>query len=242
MVDQTDVSTAAPGIGRAGGRLTGPHAAVWKYDLLTALSVHALGQGAGYRTTILRLISMVTARYDWRRDEMSVGRQELTRLWDVSEPTVKREINRLKSLGFLATIRPGVRGRVAAYRLGRAAIEAATSDIWPRIGADFAARMSGPAAADNVVSFPGSAQPPEPGQGPQTEIAPWAAALRAAQPGAYRNWFRNVAARREGGDMIFSAPNAFVAHQIETHFPSDLLRAARYEWPDCASVRVEIVS
>jgi len=261
MADGTETSLPSRVRGWVGTRPAGAHAAVWKYDLLTALSVQALSGGPAYRTTVLRLIAAITARYDWRRDEMSVGQGELARLWDVSAPTVKREIARLKALGFLVVIRPGVRGRVAVYRLGRQAIDAATRPVWPRVGAEFAARMAGDGArggagegvgapdgtgpapsAGNVVRFPGRSaaeaapsDPPDPGGG----LPPWAMALRAALPGAYRNWFCRLAARREGPDVVFTAPSAFVAHHVERHFPADLLRAARYEWPDCARVRIE---
>lgn len=238
MGDMTPASLAASS--RMGRRLTGPHAAVWKYDLLSALSVHALSSGVTHRTTVLRLIAAITARYDWQRDEMSIGREALATLWNVSMPTVKRELQRLKGLGFLVVSRPGVRGRVAAYRLGRAAIEDATAAAWPRIGADFVARMTGPATPGNVVAFPGPPPDPE-GEAEEPIGARWAAALKVAQPGAFRAWFSAVQARREGRDVIFTAPSAFVAHHIETHFPADLLHAARYQWPDCASIRVEVV-
>lgn len=137
-------------------RLTGPHAAVWKYDLLTALSVFALGQGSTMQTTVLRLIAAVTARYDWQRDELSIGRAELKRLWQCSEPTVKREIRRLRECGLLVVVRPGVRGRVAAYRLCRQSIAELTSGHWAHAGVEFVERMRGPMPPTpdtNVVSF-----------------------------------------------------------------------------------------
>ncbi|MEM7684642.1 MAG: hypothetical protein AAF293_07425 [Pseudomonadota bacterium] len=222
----------------ASKRLTGPHAAVWKYDLLTALSVFALGQGATMQTSILRLIAVATARYDWRRDELSIGRVELMRLWQCSEPTVKRELRRLREMGLLVQLRAGVRGRVAAYRLCRHALERLTQGHWVHAGPDFTARMQGTPEreppAGNVVSFPQTDA--EKGRA----LAPWARALNEAEPTVFGNWFSEVVARQQGDEAIFTAPSPFIAQQIETRFPRQMLEAARYAWPTAQTVRVEV--
>lgn len=220
-------------------RLTGPHAAVWKYDLLTALSVYALGQGATMQTSILRLIAAVTARYDWRRDELSIGRAELTRLWQCSEPTVKREIRRLRENGLLTVLRPGVRGRVAAYRLCRDAIARLTSDHWVCAGAEFTERMHGPAAPSqetNIVSFP-----QQEGRGEPPDLPLWAQVIAAADAVIYRNWFARVTAAPDGDTVVFHAPSEFIARQIETRFLRQMNEAARYAWPALSNIRVVVL-
>jgi len=50
---------------------------------------------------MLRLISVVTARYNWRNDELSIGQRDMARLWAVNERTVKREMKRLTEANIL---------------------------------------------------------------------------------------------------------------------------------------------
>lgn len=227
---------AAPVAFAPGRRVTGPNASVWKYDLLTALSVYALGQGVSIQTTTLRLIAAITARYDWRRDELSIGRAELTRLWQCSEATVKREMRRLRDIGLLVQIRPGLRGRVAAYRLGRRAIEVLTGTCWDCAGPDFTARMGGTGGQEsNVVGFPPPDASPDTGQA----MPAWASIVTADDPVIYRNWFREVKLSRDGDVAIYHAPTAFVASQIETRFLRQMQDAVRYTWPDVQQVRID---
>lgn len=239
MADAT-MSIAQSSGGIMPTKLTGRNAAVWKYDLLTALSVFALGQGASLQTSVLRLIAAVTARYDWRRDEISVGRAELMRLWQCSEPTVKREIRRLRELGLLILLRPGVRGRVAAYRLCRTAVERLTGAFWHFAGPHFAARMDSSSHTNtnpdtNVVGFPRQTDLPE----IKGEIPPWAQIATGGDPVAYRNWFVHVTLRRESDTAIYNAPTSFVASQLETRFFRQMQEAARIAWPDILHMRIE---
>ena len=90
----------------------GPKAGSLKYDLLTALSVAGLHGSPTEQTSLMRLNALITARYNWRLEEVSVGQVELARLWSINERTVKREMKRLIGMGILSCIRPGVRGRV----------------------------------------------------------------------------------------------------------------------------------
>ena len=227
---------AVPETPVSGRRFTGPNASVWKYDLLTALSVYALGQGACTRTTMLRLIAAVTARYDWRRDELSVGRVELTRLWQCSESTVKRELRRLRGLELLVQIRAASRGRVAAYRLGKRAIEDLTGGCWDLAGRDFNARMGEVHMPNgNVVGFPSPDRVSGGGQG----MPAWATMVTGGDPAIFRNWFSNVKLSRDGDVATFCAPSAFVASQIETRFFRKMQEAVRYHWPDIREIRIE---
>ena len=54
-------------------RLTGKGAGAEKYDLLTALSVAGLSGSPTEQTSMLRLIAVLTARYNWAADELSMG-------------------------------------------------------------------------------------------------------------------------------------------------------------------------
>ena len=140
-------------------RFTGPRAGALKYDLLTALAVAGLSGSPGFQTSMLRLVALVTARYNWARDELTVGQREMARMWSVDERTVKREIKRLTSADILLQLRPGVRGRVAAYRLNIAEIHRLSAPVWERVGPDFSERMvqhNPQAEGDKVVhvAFP----------------------------------------------------------------------------------------
>lgn len=170
-------------------RLAGPDAASRKYDILTALGCHALGADASTQRLVLRFLTLITARYNWRQNILHVGQREIARLWDVDERTVKREMAKLRALGWLALESPARRGRVASYALDLPAIHGATRAAWTRVGPDYEGRMAGlaepeahsdpapsgrPAAAPDfgptVVPFPraeaaadlGSADPLEP--------------------------------------------------------------------------------
>ncbi|MEM7212089.1 MAG: hypothetical protein AAF479_09365 [Pseudomonadota bacterium] len=229
---------SVPAFAGPGKRLTGRNASVWKYDLLTALSIYALGQGAGLQTTVLRLLAAVTARYDWRRDELSIGRIELTRLWQCSEPTVKREMRRLRDLGLLIQIRPGLRGRVAAYRLCRRTVEQLTGTYWDCAGADFSERMRGATSGEsNVVGFP----QPDPTPDATPELPEWVRLVTRGDMVVYRNWFSDVALRRESDTAVFRAPSAFIASQLETRFSREMQEAIRFTWPDVQHIRIVVM-
>ena len=94
---------------------------------------------------VLRLITLVTARYNWRQGILHVGQREIARLWSVDERTVKREMAKLRSLGWITVESPARRGRVASYALDLTAIRSATREAWARVGEDFDARMRGTA-------------------------------------------------------------------------------------------------
>src|SRR5690554_6309962 len=108
----------------------GRSAAVRKYDLLTAMGVYALSQDKAVQRRILRLMTLVTARYNWQRDELAVGQREMARMWFVDERTVKREMAQLKAMGWLVVRRQGARGRVTEYSLDISQIEAVTRPVW----------------------------------------------------------------------------------------------------------------
>ncbi len=206
-------------------RITGPGAGVWKYDILTALTLWGLNGSQGEQATAIRLIAMVTARYNWQRDEVSIGQRDLARLWGVTDRTVKRELKRLSGLGLIEVLRPGVRGRVASYRLVPEAVAAVSAPYWDRVGPDFAERIGARQAAAVKqegpqvlrVDFRQAHGVPEGGAGD-----PWSRVqgrLRAAAPEAYGAWFSGLTLRDATVERVeIAAQSTFVLRYIETHF------------------------
>jgi hypothetical protein len=224
-------------------KLAGPEASSQKYDLLTALGCHALGCDPGTQRLTLRFLTLVTARYNWRQGVLQVGQREIARLWAVDERTVKREMAKLRRLGWLVLESPARRGRVASYALDMNVIRAATRAAWSRVGSDFEARMAGipeVASGGTVVPFP-RPEPTAEGQGPDRDTgAPlpldgaghtWTsvlARLRSENPAVCANWFDTLRARDGSPDCLtLVAPSAFHANYVRTHFFDRLLEAVR---------------
>jgi hypothetical protein len=204
----------------------GPNAAAQKYDLLTMLGVVGLGNSAIQERSMLRLITLVTARYNWRSAEITVGRREIARLWGVDERTVKREMARLRGLGFVKLLRPGVRGRVATYGVDFEAI-AAVCDC-TRIGPDFVARIAanraGGAAARvtsaEVIPFP---HVDDHGASAWTRAR---AALRDIGEAAHQRWIAPlVPAALEADRLVLRAPSAYHASYVERTYGDAIRRA-----------------
>ena len=110
-------------------RPVGRQASSRKYDLITALGVHACRGDKHFQRLVLRFITAIVARYNWQADELSIGQRELAALWSVDERTVKRELAKLRALGWLVQKRAAVRGRVAIHGLDIAAILSATGGV-----------------------------------------------------------------------------------------------------------------
>ena len=209
-------------------RPTGPGAAVVKYDVLTALSVMALREGQGMQTTVLRLIALMTARYNWKLDQVSVPQADMARLWNVSERTVKREIKRLVGSGLVVCLRAGVRGRVAAYRLNYAQLAQVSCGYWPDVGPDFEARMQDRAATGQSkvvkVDFTRAAAPVLP-----VAAGVWGRVLEdlaTSDPANLQNWYMKLGwVSEQGGKVVLSAPSGFVAHFVQTHLTRQLVPA-----------------
>lgn len=212
-------------------RPVGRNAAALKYDLLTALGAHALSQGKGPQRMVLRLITLITARYNWTRDELAVGQREIARLWGVDERTVKREMAKLRALGWLRIKRQGARGRVAEYSLDIGCILKATRPQWAAVGPDFDARMrGGDETPENVVALPiasgagGRVPAPDISDGSEWSLAK--ALLHAEDTGLYASWFAGLAlAGRAGGRLVLRAPSRFHASYVATHLTPRLLAA-----------------
>ena len=66
-------------------RATGRNAASMKYDILSALGAHACAGDKHLQRLVLRLITLVVARYNWISDELMVGQREIAELWSIDE-------------------------------------------------------------------------------------------------------------------------------------------------------------
>lgn len=218
-------------------RLTGPGAGAEKYDMLTALSVAALAIGGQTQISLLRLMALVTARYNWAQDELSLGQREMARMWSVDERTAKREVKRLIETGLLRVTRPGVKGRVACYRLDLAMVRQLTRPHWERVGPDFDDRMdqrqtaaSEPPQRVVQVDFAARQRLPEAGAGD----SPWERArdrLAQADPARFAAWFAPLRfCGAEDGALILSAPSRFSAQYVATHLLAPLDAALRAEF------------
>ena len=213
-------------------KLTGPKAGSLKYDLLTAVTVAGLHGSQGFQTSMTRLVALITARYNWRLDEVTVGQRDMARMWGVNERTVKREIKRLLECEFIICKRPGVRGRVAAYRLNYPEIYRTSQSLWAAVGPDFEERMGDfmPDVSTSVVKVDflrkEALDTPsgEMEEGPQE----WRHVLRelkSSEPDLYSNWYAHLELSSfDGGQLQLKAPNKFVARYVETHLSPQLLR------------------
>jgi DNA-binding Lrp family transcriptional regulator len=239
-------------------RLTGPNAGSIKYDLITALCVAGLAGNPVLQTSMTRLIALITARYNWARDEVTVGQRDLARMWSVDERTVKRQMKRLVEAHVLQKIRPGVRGRVTAYRLNYREIFRLSQPSWSNVGPDFEERMAaaGPAAEVRVVKVDFVAKALNHRQqqtacgdtGTQPDKTPddrgrWRqvrAQLRLADPGMFRNWFEKLVFEEFcDGCLVLQAQSRFVARYIETHLDRQLLAAASAAFPATKSLHIK---
>ncbi|MCV6587357.1 MAG: hypothetical protein OIF47_17655 [Marinibacterium sp.] len=201
-----------------------------KYDILSALSAQALAADKHRQRLALRLMVLITTRYNWRSDELSMGRAEIARLWSVDERTVKRELAKLRSMGWVAVKRAGVRGRVTVYEIDFKQILIDTRPGWERIGPDFIERIDAhqgitPPLTDDpkVVPLPRPAIPR--GEGASGDL--WdqvLAALGARDPATAQAWYAQlISAGLDGDTAVLLAPSGFVASYVTTHFSARLL-------------------
>lgn len=222
-------------------RPVGRGAAARKYDILTALGALALASTPAHQRRCLRLMTLITARYNWTRNELAVGQREIARLWSCDVRTVKREIAVLKATGWLVVKRQGARGRVSEFRIDVERILSDARPSWDAVGPDFVARLSTGSGQhqDNVVPLPVRGAAPLPDHDDASE---WGAAkllLAEREPGLYAAWLHPV--RREGragGCLQLSAPSRFHARYVETHFTTWCLAALRDVDPSVESLHL----
>ncbi|MFU8825541.1 DnaA N-terminal domain-containing protein [Yoonia sp.] len=215
--------------------------AAQKYDIITALGAYALARGKHDQRLVLRLITLVTARYNWARDELAVGQREIARLWTVDERTVKREMAKLRGLGWLVVKRQGARGRVTEYGFNIDRILETTQENWCNVGPDFDLRMTGQPETTEVVSLPvkGTLQPPDTSSG--TEWALAQAILYTEAPDKYASWLRNLArVGRAGGRLTLKAPSRFHCNYVQTHLVKHVLLACQAVDPDVTDIALVV--
>lgn len=205
----------------------GRGAAARKYDLLTALGAYALARDKHDQRRVLRLLTLITARYNWARDELAVGQREIAQLWSVDERTVKREMALLRARAWLLVKRQGARGRVTQYGLGTEQILRDTRATWDHVGPDFALRM-GEGPAPNVVPMTPNTQPAPPDVSAGTEWALAQALLHAEDAATYGAWVAALQrVERAGGRLTLRAPSRFHAAYVQTHLAARLRAAVR---------------
>lgn len=216
------------GLGQSGIKVAAPqgrHAASLKYDILTALGAKGCAGDKHAQRIALRLITLLTARYNWRDDSLTTGQREIAMLWSVDERTVKREMARLREMGWLVLKRPAARGRVACYGLGLNAILPQTAEVWANVGPDFAARMQGSPSETptdpTVVPFPGG--------GAWGAIA---TEIRAIDPGLFSAWLAPLVPLGERDGVIrLKAPSRFHGSFLRTHHLAQIeVTAHRHGW------------
>jgi hypothetical protein len=220
-------------------RAVGRDGATRKYDLLTVLGVYALSQGKTLQRQALRLICLITARYNWQGDQLSVGQAEIARLWSVDTRTVKREMAAFRARGWLVERQAAARGRVAVHGLDIARILQDTREVWDRVGPDLTDRLAPQptqpegAGQGTVIPFPQPALPPC-----DTLWGLVAARLAAEDPAIWRAWFAPLDVVTEEPELILRAPSGFHAAYLRTHLANRLEGAVRVASP---GVRVTVI-
>lgn len=219
-------------------KLAGQGASARKYDLLTVIGAAALGAEPAVQRQALRFMTLITARYDWRRDLLATGVREIAALWSVDERTAKRELARLRDRGWLILRRQGARGRVSEYALGLAQILEDTRAYWPQVGRDLVERLSPPDAPvpagtkSRVIPFP------------QNSGTPWdraSSALAAADPDLHSAWVRQLEpVSMTDGEVVLRAPSRFHASYVQNHLGARLLGLCAQADPSLQNLRVEV--
>lgn len=220
-------------------RPVGREAASRKYDLLSVLMAYALAEDKHVQRLVLRLMALITTRYNWQRDELTMGQGEIAKLWSVDERTVKREMSKLRARDWLVLKRQGARGRVSVYGLNSGRILEDTRPRWPNIGDDLIARLApGEGAAGQGASnvVPLRAVP-----APVADGSVWAAAqarLHGEDPTTFGAWFHALAEiGLEAGCLKLAAPSRFHAQYVEQHFRERLLAVLRRVEPSVSDIR-----
>ena len=159
-----------------------------------------------------------------------MGQREIARMWAGDERTVKREMARLKALGWLVVLRQGARGRVTEYALAIEVVLHSTRDSWADVGPDFEARLSsGDEATEggaSVVPLPVRGNAPAPSIDGDTEWDIARVSLHAADPGLYAAWLHALKRQGRAGDrLILKAPSRFHASYVATHLAGRIVAA-----------------
>lgn len=211
-------------------QFAGPQAASAKYDVLTALSMIAFARGGAAHISVLRMIGLVTARYNWRLDELCVCQRDMARMWGVTERTAKREVKAWVDGRLMIRTRVGVRGRAGAYRLDLVEIREQAAPLWSRVGPDYVERM----APVEAVDTQNEAHPDIPERSDVPALpGTWAAAsrrLRVVDHAVHAAWIEPLNLSGDDGTTIrLTAPSRFAAHYLQTHLMRRISEAVEAE-------------
>ena len=217
----------------------GRDAATKKYDILSALLAYGLRQDKHKQRLIMRLMALVTTRYNWQRDELSMGQNEIAKLWDVDTRTVKREMAKLRSLGWLVEKRCAARGRVALHGIALDQIMLDTKPAWDAIGPDFVARVqpsAEPVHSQNVV-------PLRPVAAPVSDGSLWAEAqaiFHGQDAAGFAAWVEKLTVvDQSDGALVVMAPSRFHATYVATNLSERLTVILRRLDPSIAKLVVQ---
>lgn len=222
-------------------RPVGREAASRKYDILSALMAFALAQDKTVQRQVMRIMALITTRYNWQRDELTMGQTEIARLWSVDDRTVKREMARLRAQGWLVLKRQGARGRVSIYGMDLNRMLEDTRPAWPLIGQDFVARLEPAETAGQGTS---NVVPLRPMQTPVpvSDGSIWAeaqACLREEDAATYGAWFHALTESGNDADgLTLAAPTRFHATYVTNNLKEKLLAMLRRIDPTVRDVRI----
>ncbi|MDV4146488.1 MULTISPECIES: DnaA N-terminal domain-containing protein [Shimia] len=220
----------------------GREAASRKYDILSALMAFALSEDRTIQRQVMRMMALITTRYNWQRDELSMGQEDIARLWSVDTRTVKREMAKLRAKGWLVLKRQGARGRVSVYGLDLELMLEDTRHVWSHIGPDFIDRLtpdqpSQNPTPDNVVPLH------TPARSPVADGSLWSEVqkeLHQIDPAVYGAWFHGLSEAGVGaGRLHLMAPSRFHASYVKTHLMSRVLAVVRRIDPSIHDVVIE---
>ncbi|WP_293576437.1 hypothetical protein [Phaeobacter sp.] len=218
----------------------GRNAPALKYDILTAVGTFALSLDKGQQRLVLRFMTLLTARYNWQRNELAVGQREIANMWFVDERTVKREMAKLRGLGWLVVKRQGARGRVTEYGVDLERILEDTRNVWPAIGPDFDHRMqAGDQPPKNVVPLMSGTAAPAPDVSDGTEWSLTKAILHAEDNATYTAWIQALSREgRASGRLTLRAPSRFHANYVVSHLQQRLFLACQEVDPDINAISI----
>lgn len=222
----------------------GPKASSIKYDIISAMLAHGLSQNKQTQRRVMRLLLLVTARYNWRNNDLTIGHKEIAKLWSVDPRTVKREMALFKDLGWIKVKRQGARGRVGSYQICVDALMTLSQPTWSCVGPDFETRAM--ALLGDVIPKPKVVQV-DFGADRKNKTLPtgkWrdvCDALEARHPEIYINWFSRLSFVASDGDhCILRAPSRFVARYIETHFGGILMAELRQVFLSARRLTIQV--
>ena len=213
-------------------RVNGAGSGAVKYDILTALAVTGLNGSTRDQLSMARLTTLITARYNWRLDELSMGQREMASLWGVGDRTVKREVKRWLDTGLLICRRTGVRGRVAAYRLNLHRVCELTEPFWHLVGSDFSERMNRLTPGGERVIRLDAVRTTISHAGNATGWDSVRRQLADLFPTQFEAWIAPLVARDDGTRLVLEAKSAFAAEYVKTHFGRDIIDAVAAEWSE----------